>query len=91
MSDHRTTRDDLADGKYMALTTFRRTGEPVTSPVWVVPVEDGRVGFWTAMGSGKTKRLAHTPRVVVQHSDARGRVTAGSIPLEGSLTPRRPC
>ena len=63
----------------------------MSSPVWVVPLEDGRVGFWTAMGSGKTKRLAHTPRVVVQHSDARGRVTAGSIPLEGSLTPRRPC
>ena len=79
-----TSRDELAAGKYMALTTFRRTGDPVSSPVWVVPLEDGRVGFWTAMGSGKTKRLAHTPRVVVQPSDARGRVTAGSTALEGT-------
>ena len=79
-----TSRDELAAGTYMALTTFRRTGDPVSSPVWVVPLEDGRVGFWTAMGSGKTKRLAHTPRVVVQPSDARGRVTAGSTALEGT-------
>ena len=79
-----TTRDDLASGKYMTFTTYKRSGEAVTSPVWVVPVGDGRLGFWTAMGSGKTKRLAHTPRVVVQPSDARGRVTEGSSPLEGT-------
>ena len=84
MSSSATTRDDLAAGKYMALTTFRRTGEPVTSPVWVVPVDDGRVGFWTSMGSGKTKRMAHTARVVVQPSDARGRVTDGSSALQGT-------
>lgn len=79
-----TTRDELASSRYMALTTYRRSGEPVTSPVWVVPLEDGRVGFWTAMGTGKTKRLAHTPRVVVQPSDVRGRVAPGSTPLEGT-------
>ena len=79
-----TSRDELAAGKYMALTTYRRTGDPVSSPVWVVPLEDGRVGFWTSMGSGKTKRLAHTSRVVVQPSDARGRLTPGTRPLEGT-------
>ena len=79
-----TTRDEVADGKYMAFTTYRRSGEAVTSPVWVVPVSDGRLGFWTAMGTGKTKRLAHTSRVVVQPSDARGRVLAGSTPREGT-------
>ena len=79
-----TSRDELAAGTYMTLTTFRRTGDPVSSPVWVVPLEHGRVGFWTAMGSGKTKRLAHTSRVVVQPSDARGRVADGSTPLEGT-------
>lgn len=79
-----TTRDDLAAGRYMSLTTYRRSGTPVSCPVWVVPVSDGRVGFWTAMGTGKTRRLAHTPRVVVQPSDARGRVLAGSTPLEGT-------
>lgn len=79
-----TTREDLVAGKYIAFTTYRRTGEAVTSPVWVVPVSDGRVGFWTSMGSGKTKRLAHTSRVRVQPSDARGRVAPGSQPLDGT-------
>lgn len=79
-----TTREELASGRFMAFTTYRRDGEAVTCPVWVVPASDGRVGFWTAMGSGKTKRLAHTARVIVQPSDARGRVVPGSTPLEGT-------
>lgn len=79
-----TTREELAAGKYIAFTTYRRSGEAVTSPVWVVPVSGGRVGFWTAMGTGKTKRLAHTARVVVQPSDARGRVAEGTSAREGT-------
>lgn len=74
----------LADEKYIAFTTFRRNGEPVTTPVWVVPVSDGRVGFWTAMGSGKTKRLRNDPRVTIQPSDARGRVKQGTEPAAGT-------
>lgn len=79
-----TTRETLVAGKCMAFTSYRRSGEPVTSPVWVVPVSDGRVAFWTSAGSGKTKRLAHTARVRVQPSDARGRVVPGSEALDGT-------
>lgn len=74
----------LADEKYVLLTTFRRSGEGVANPVWIVPTDDGRLGFWTAMGTGKTKRLTHTPRVTLQASDARGRAVAGSVPVEGT-------
>jgi PPOX class probable F420-dependent enzyme len=74
----------IAEEKYIAFTTFRKTGEPVTSPVWVNPVSDGRIGFWTAMGTGKTKRLKNNPRVAVQPSDARGRVKAGTDAVEGT-------
>ena len=28
--------DDLASGKYLSLTTFRRDGTPVPTPVWLV-------------------------------------------------------
>lgn len=68
----------LADEKYISFTTFRKSGQPVSTPVWVVPVSDGRIGFWTAMGNGKTKRLKNNPRVTVQPSDARGRVKDGT-------------
>jgi PPOX class probable F420-dependent enzyme len=74
----------LADEKYMLLTTFRRDGTAVASPVWVVPLEDRKVGFWTSSGSGKAKRLAHTDRVTVQPCDARGRIKPGSAPIEGT-------
>jgi len=74
----------LSDEKYILITTFRRNGEGVATPVWVVPVEDGKVGFWTSSGSGKAKRLAHTPRVTVQPCDGRGKVKAGTEPLEAT-------
>ncbi|MBB6626647.1 PPOX class F420-dependent oxidoreductase [Nocardioides sp. KIGAM211] len=67
----------IGDEKYMSFTTFRKNGDPVSSPTWVVPVSDGRVGFWTAMGSGKTKRLKNNPKVTVQASDVRGNVKDG--------------
>jgi PPOX class probable F420-dependent enzyme len=71
----------LVDEKYMLLTTTRRDGTPVPTPVWLVDLGDRRVGFWTSSGSGKAKRLAHTPSVTVQACDARGRVKAGSAPV----------
>jgi uncharacterized protein len=74
----------LTDERHMAFTTYRRSGEAVTTPVWLVPVSDGRVGFWTAMGTGKTKRLRHDPRVTLQPSDARGRVKEGTSPVSGT-------
>jgi PPOX class probable F420-dependent enzyme len=74
----------LSDEKYMLLTTFRRDGTPVSTPVWVVALDGDIVGFWTSSGSGKAKRLAHTARVTVQPSDARGRIKQGSVPTEAT-------
>ena len=74
----------LGDEKYLALTTYKRNGTPVTTPVWAAPVEDDKIGFWTSSGSGKAKRLAHTAKVTVQPCDARGRVKAGTSPTEAT-------
>jgi PPOX class probable F420-dependent enzyme len=74
----------LVDERYMSLTTFRRDGTPVATPVWVTPFGDESVAFWTSSGSGKAKRLAHTSRVTVQPSDARGRVKPGTEPIEAT-------
>ena len=73
----------IADEKTIALTTFRRSGEGVVTPVWVNPVSDGRIGFWTAMGSGKTKRLKNNPQVTVQACSASGKLKPGSPVLTG--------
>jgi uncharacterized protein len=68
----------LTDEKYLLLTTFRRDGTPVSTPVWAAALADGAIGFWTSSGSGKAKRLAHTERVTVQPCDARGRTKPGT-------------
>jgi len=76
----------LVDEKYMLFTTFRRDGRAVTTTVWVVDLGESRVGFWTSSGSGKAKRLAHTPRVTVQACNARGVAKPGAEPVECTAT-----
>lgn len=74
----------LTDEKYMLLTTFRRDGRPVSTPVWLVDLGAAEVGFWTSSASGKAKRLAHTAKVTVQPCNARGAVKPGSDPIEAT-------
>ncbi len=74
----------LADEKYILLTTFKRDGTAVSTPVWAVQLDDGAIGFWTSSGSGKAKRLAHTERVTVQPCDARGRAKDGTTAVDAT-------
>lgn len=75
---------DVTGEKYVRLTTFKRDGTPVATPVWCVPLDGGRFGFWTSSGSGKAKRLAHTERVLIQPCDSRGRVKDGTTEVAGT-------
>src|SRR6188508_2858297 len=74
----------LDDEKYIRFTTYKRDGTAVSTPTWIVALDGGRFGFWTSSGSGKAKRLAHTARVTLQPSDARGRVKAGTEPVDAT-------
>jgi PPOX class probable F420-dependent enzyme len=76
----------LASAKYVALTTFRRTGVGVTTPVWFDPSLDDptRFAVITVDDTGKTKRLAHTERVELQACDLRGRVAPGAPTFRGT-------
>ncbi|MGH9123615.1 MAG: PPOX class F420-dependent oxidoreductase [Acidimicrobiales bacterium] len=74
----------LGDEKYVLLTTFKRDGTPVSTPVWAVALDGDTFGFWTSSGSGKAKRLAHTSRVTVQPCNGRGQVKGGSQPVEAT-------
>lgn len=74
----------LGDEKYLLLTTYRRDGTPVATPVWSADLGDGKAGFWTSSGSGKAKRLAHTADVLVQPCNGRGKVNEGTEPVEAT-------
>ena len=70
--------EKLARSKYVSLTTFRRDGTPVATPVWVARQGDELV-VYTARSSGKVKRLRNDDRVLLAPCDMRGRVTGDVV------------
>ena len=73
----------LADARFVSLTTFRRSGERVSTPVWV-----GRDGealvVLTPAGSGKVRRLRRDPRVELVPCGRFGKVEDGVVPVAGT-------
>jgi PPOX class probable F420-dependent enzyme len=74
----------LSDEKYIRVTTFKKDGTEVSTPTWVVALDDGKIGFYTSSTSGKAKRLKNNSKVVVQPSDARGRPKQGTTTVDGT-------
>lgn len=64
------------DTRYIALTTYRRDGRPVTAPVWAAPL-DGNLYVVTARSTGKVRRLRATNRVRFAPSNMSGRRILG--------------
>lgn len=66
--------DVLHGQEFMNLTTFRKNGQPVPTPVWFA--QDGqRLYVMTADNTGKIKRVRNSSRVQVGPSDRRGTPT----------------
>src|ERR1700729_2297690 len=74
----------LSDEKYVASTTYRKSGAAVPTATWIVSLDAGKVGFWTSSRSGKYKRLSGNPRITLQPADSRGKARPGSSPADGS-------
>lgn len=83
------TAPAVAAERHLALTTFPRWGEAVSCPVLVVALEDGRLGCWTATGTGAIASLRHAPAVEVRACDRRGRVRADAPAWVGTAVPVR--
>ena len=69
---------EVGDPSYIALETFRKSGEGVVTPVWVV-AEGGKLYVWTVGDSGKVKRIRNNSRVRIAVSDARGTPKSGWV------------
>jgi PPOX class probable F420-dependent enzyme len=63
--------DSLGGHKYCLVTTFKRSGEPVPTPLWF-GLAGGKLYFRTYVHTGKAKRMRNDPRVLVGPCDARG-------------------
>lgn len=68
-----TSLADLAGARYISLTTRRRDGSLVSTPVWVVSDDGRRLLVWTHASTWKVKRILRDPRVLVAKSSYRGR------------------
>ncbi|SCL16656.1 hypothetical protein GA0070624_1078 [Micromonospora rhizosphaerae] len=79
-----TTLDRLAAEKYVLLTTFRKDGRAVPTPVWAVRDGDA-LGVWTVSDSGKVKRIRRDSRVTVAPCDVRGRPHGGEVPGHATI------
>lgn len=76
--------EPVVTARYALLTTFRRDGRAVATPVHVVT--DGKeVFFRTWDVAGKAKRLRHTPGVLIAPSTFRGRPRGATIPARAHL------
>lgn len=85
----------LSRGSYLLVTTFRKDGTPVPTPVWV-----GRDGdellVWTQTTAGKVKRIRNNPTVELTACDLRGKPrgetvkgTASILDADGTERARR--
>lgn len=73
----------LGAARYVALSTFRRTGVAVVTPVWIAPDGDGLVVTTTA-STGKAKRLRNDPHVRLQPCSRSGRVDQDAITVDAA-------
>ena len=68
----------LRKHSYISLTTFRKSGVGVPTPVWFALV-DGKLLGTTQAQSGKIKRIRNNPRVSIAPSTARGEVLGEAV------------
>ena len=73
---------DLGDESFVSLTTFRRTGARVSTPVWIAREGDTLV-VTTPSGSGKVKRLRNSGRVELRACTRMGKVDPDAPALAG--------
>lgn len=75
--------DRLATESFVSLTTFRRNGDGVSTPMWVARDGDALV-MTTVAGSGKVKRLRNDPRVELRPCNRAGSVAPGAVTIPAS-------
>src|SRR5437763_14663368 len=71
------TFPDLGREQCIALTTFRKTGQAVTTPVWFA-ISLGTIYVETHADAGKLKRLRHSAGVTLAPCAYSGKLT-GSV------------
>ena len=72
--------------KYISLTTFRKNGVAVATPVWFGE-DTGKLYVMTRSDMGKTKRIRNNPQVRVAPCTIRGKVTGQEFAASARILP----
>jgi PPOX class probable F420-dependent enzyme len=79
-----TSFDALAGARYALVVTYRRSGEPVPTPMWF-GLDGDRVYARSLADAGKVKRLRGDPRVWIAPCTTRGRPTGPFAEAAGRI------
>jgi uncharacterized protein len=74
---------EISASKYVSLTTFRKDGRAVATPVWQV-TDGSTMMIVSDAAAGKVKRIRNNPRVTVAPCDIRGRIPEGAEAVDGN-------
>lgn len=73
MSKPRLTTTDISAMRYVSLVTFRRSGTPVQTAIWIAGHADTLYGY-SEGHAGKVKRIRANGKVQLAACDLRGKV-----------------
>jgi PPOX class probable F420-dependent enzyme len=79
----------LFPGRYLSVTSFRRDGTGVATPLWFV--SDGRRLFaLTDLRSAKIRRIRRNPRVLVAPCRVNGKLRSDPVPARAEILTATP-
>jgi PPOX class probable F420-dependent enzyme len=75
--------DEIGRSRYVSLTTYRKNGTGVDTPVWHV-VSGGELLVVSDAEAWKVKRIRNNSHVVVTVCSVRGKVAPGALSAQGT-------
>lgn len=82
-----TTGLDALQGNHIMLTTFRKSGKAMPTPVWYGHVGDHLYAFSLA-SAGKVKRIRNNPRVQISACTGIGSITGPTMEARVRILPK---
>lgn len=77
---------EIAGQKYISLTTFRKSGVAVQTPVWFGE-DGGKLYVMSNHDAGKAKRIRNNPKVKVAPCTIRGKITGPEFDAVARILP----
>lgn len=84
--DHPGAIAAIGKARCLSLTTFKKDGTAVSTPIWF-NVLDGRIVVTTEAKAWKTRRIANNPQVLFAACTMRGKLTGPAFRATARLLP----